>query len=338
MVTSIKDVKRTAISKKLADMKLIQQQLISNEQKLINACDDQDICKRLQEMLEDDQKNMGVLETVIVEHGVQEKPNESLQKMIKQAQQMMEDSQLSLFEKAAQHELLKHAQAGSGLVVHKSAQVVGADVAEAIAPLNTINFENRAHQEQLKGILEVLGTRELTGKEPDQGVWGRVQDAVAALSGVVGSAVTRTKDDVNIIELLQTEHRKVDTLFAEIENAESPQKIEEFFGQIYKDLFTHSKAEEEVVYPAVRGYYSQTQELYDEQSEMRQVLDDIKATSPSSPEFKNKIKNVKKAVKQHVQEEEGDMLPTLRNNLSELQMEQMATRFKEVKSRFQQEM
>jgi hemerythrin superfamily protein len=51
----------------------------------------------------------------------------------------------------------------------------------AIGPLNTINFENRAHQEQLKGILEILGVRELTGQDADQGIWGRVQDAIAAI-------------------------------------------------------------------------------------------------------------------------------------------------------------
>lgn len=50
----------------------------------------------------------------------------------------------------------------------------------AIAPLNTINFENRAHQEQLKGILEILGVRELTGQDADQGIWARVQDAMAS--------------------------------------------------------------------------------------------------------------------------------------------------------------
>lgn len=32
--------------------------------------------------------------------------------------------------------------------------------------------------------MEVLGTRELTGQEPDQSVWARTQDAVAALRGV----------------------------------------------------------------------------------------------------------------------------------------------------------
>jgi hemerythrin superfamily protein len=55
--------------------------------------------------------------------------------------------------------------------------------------LNTVNFEGRAHQEQLKGMLEQVGVREMTGQDADQGLWGRVQDAVAAFSGVAGSVV-----------------------------------------------------------------------------------------------------------------------------------------------------
>jgi len=64
----------------------------------------------------------------------------------------MKGSELTSFEKVFQHELLKHKQTMTGLVIHKAAQVVGADIEAAITPLNTINFENRAHQEQLKGI------------------------------------------------------------------------------------------------------------------------------------------------------------------------------------------
>lgn len=58
--------------------------------------------------------------------------------------------------------------------------------------------------------------RELTGKEPKQKLWARVQDAVAALTGVVGSVVTRTDDEMSIRELLLMDHTKVDILFMEI--------------------------------------------------------------------------------------------------------------------------
>jgi len=224
------------------------------------------------------------------------------------------------------------------LLIHKAAQVVGADIEAAITPLNTVNFENRAHQEQLKGVLEVLGVRELTGKDPDQGVWARVQDAMAAMTGIIGGAVTRSKDEMNITEIISMDHRKADTLFMEIASTDDPEKLQEFFGQLYKDLSVHAEAEEQVVYPAIRSYYSNTQELFDEQAQMKQMLAQIKALNPSSSNFKDQIKELQKAVQDHVRQEENDMFPHIRRNLSEAQMEQMATKFKEAKSTMQQEM
>ncbi|HBE35213.1 MAG TPA: DNA nickase, partial [Cyanobacteria bacterium UBA11368] len=247
MVQTLDDTKRMAIAMELADMKEVQNLLIANEQKLISAIGDQEIAKRFQDMLEDDRKNLGVLETVMIQYGVKAEPRDTINKMVEKVQQMMEGSELTLYQKAFQHELLKHQQVMTGLLIHKCAQVVGADVAVAIAPLNTINFENRAHQEQLKGILEILGTRELTGNDPDQGLWGRVQDAIAALSGVFGSAVTQTSDkqDMDIRDLIRLDHNKTNTIFTEIGATDDPQKIQEYFGQLYKDLTVHAIAEEQ---------------------------------------------------------------------------------------------
>ena len=270
MVATLEDTKRQAIATKLADMKAVQNLLIANEQLFINSYNDSELCDRFRDMLEDDRKNLGVLETTIIQYGIQSEPKETTTKMIEAVQKLMKGSELTMFEKVGQHELLKHQQTMAGLLVHKAAQVVGADIEAAIIPLNTVNFENRAHQEQLKGVLEILGVRELTGKDPDQGVWARVQDAVAAMSGIIGGAVTRTKDEMNIVEIITMDHRKVDTIFMEIEKTEDPQKLQEFFGQLYKDLSVHAEAEEQVVYPAVRSYYTDTQELYNEQAEMKQ--------------------------------------------------------------------
>ncbi|MEG3898344.1 MULTISPECIES: hemerythrin domain-containing protein [unclassified Microcoleus] len=338
MVATLEDTKRQAIATKLADMKALQNLLIANEQLFINSCNDSELCDRFRDMLEDDRKNLGVLETVIVQYGIQAEPKETSTKMIEEVQKLMQGSELTLFEKVTQHELLKHKQTMAGLLVHKAAQVVGADIEAAITPLNTVNFENRAHQEQLKGVLEILGVRELTGKDPDQGVWARVQDAMAAMTGIIGGAVTRTKDEMNITEIISMDHRKADTLFMEIEKTDDPKKLQEFFGQLYKDLSVHAEAEEQIVYPAIRSYYSNTQELYDEQAEMKQMLAQIKAMNPSSSDFKAQIKLLKTAVQDHVKEEENDMFPQIRRNFSEAQMEQMATQFKAAKSTLQQEM
>ena len=158
------------------------------------------------------------------------------------------------------------------------------------------------------------------------------------MTGIIGGAVTRSKDEMNITEIISMDHRKTDTLFMEIASTDDPQKLQEFFCQLYKDLSVHAEAEEQIVYPAIRSYYNNTQELYDEQAEMKQMLAKIKSMSPSSPEFKAQIKQLQTAVKDHVKEEENDMFPQIRRNLSEAQMEQMATQFKAAKSTLQQEM
>lgn len=342
MVTTLDDTKRMAIAMQLADMKALQQLFISNEEKFISEVGDEDIAKRFREMLKDDQKNLGVLETTIVQYGVKSEPKDTYKEMISKLDELMSGSKLTIYEKVFQHELLKHQQVMTGLVIHKAAQKVGADVEAAITPLNTLNFENRAHQEQLKGVLEVLGVRELTGMDADQGLWARVQDAVAALTGVAGSAVTQASDksDMNLQDVIRMDHQKVNALFMEIEGTQDPQKRQEYFGQLFKDLTVHSRAEEEIAYPAVRGKYpdGDLKELYDEQAEMKVILDQIRAADPASETFMNGVKRLKDIVMDHVRQEESTYFGAIRDNFTSDESERLATQFKAYKSKLQNEM
>lgn len=340
MVATLDDAKRTAIATKLAEMKAVQDLLISTEQKLLSEINDSQIQEDIKKMLESDQKNIGILDTVIVQYGVKGEPDQTTQQLVEMTKKLMQGSELSPYKKTVQFELLKHGQTMAGIVVHKAAQVVGADIEAAITPLNTVNFENRAHQEQLKGILEKLGVRELTGQEADQGLFARIQDAAAAATGVIGSVITQNTDqkDMGIRDIIRMDHAKVNTLFAQINGTDDPQKIQEYFGQMYKDLMVHSEAEEQVVYPAVRAYYNETQELYDEQAELKQKLNQVKGISPSASNFKDQVKEVMNLVMEHVNQEENDMFPKIRDNFSDKQQQDMATQFKSAKSQLQDKM
>jgi hemerythrin superfamily protein len=146
---------------------------------------------------------------------------------------------------------------------------------------------------------------------------------------------------MNIQTLIRLDHNKVNTIFTEIGATKDPQKLQEYFGQLYKDLLTHAQAEEEVVYPRVRSFYGDrdTQELYDEQAEMRRLLDDIKATDPNSAdEFRSKVKHLMDAVGDHIRQEESTLFAAIDRNCSTEQKEQMATEFKAAKSKIQQSM
>jgi hypothetical protein len=185
MVSTLDDTKRQSIAMELADLRALQELLISTEQKLLPAVSsDSEIRDRFNDFLRDDQENLGVIDGVIAKFGggtVQ--PRDTIRQYVDQVNRLMNGNELSLYQKVSAHERIKHQAVMTGLIVHKAAQVVGDDVKEAIGPLNQVNFKNRAHQEQLKGVMEILGTRELTGQDPDQGVWARTQDAIAALRG-----------------------------------------------------------------------------------------------------------------------------------------------------------
>ena len=190
--------------------------------------------------------------------------------------------------------------------------------------------------------MEKVGVRELTGQEADQGLFARLQDVAAAATGVVGSVISQTSDkqDMNIQDIIRMDHAKVATLYTQIEGTDDPQKIQEYLGQMYKDLSAHAEAEEQVVYPAVKSFYgdSDTQELFDEQAQMKQMLDQIKALSPSSSEFKDKVKQLMDVVGDHVRQEESTMFAAIGNNMNDAQSEQLATQFKSAKSQIQDKM
>lgn len=144
MVTTLDDEKRLMIGERLADLKAFQELIISNDQKLIQDCPYEDVRERLQNMLEDDQKNLGIVETVIVQYGIQAELSAATRIFTEQFQQMMSGDEFTFYQKLIHHELMKHGQSMSGITIHKAAQKVGADIEVAISPLNTVNFEGRA--------------------------------------------------------------------------------------------------------------------------------------------------------------------------------------------------
>ena len=147
---------------------------------------------------------------------------------------------------------------------------------------------------------------------------------------------------MNIQDLIRADHNKVNTLFTEVGATDDPQKLQEYFGQIYKDLLAHSEAEEQVVYPRVRSFYPEdkVKELYDEQGEFRHLLDEIKAIEHASnkDEFKSKVRQLMEAVGDHIRQEEFDVFTAIRNNMSSDESEQLATEFKSAKSQVQDRM
>lgn len=180
----------TTLDTKLADLKLFQNLLIKSEQKLMTATNDNTIRERLEGMLKSDRQNLEKIEMAITKSQKTSEARDFSETYAQTVDEMMDSSDIDLYDKFFQLELLKHQQTMNGLVIHKVAQSMSNDLQDAMEPLNKVNFENRAHQEVLKGILYFVGTRSMAGKEPDMGLLASIEQGIAAVKGAVGSAVS----------------------------------------------------------------------------------------------------------------------------------------------------
>ena len=59
-------------------MEAMQKLLIANEEMFLQSCSDSDLCDRFRDMLEDDRKNLGILETTIIQYGIPSPPSTQL--------------------------------------------------------------------------------------------------------------------------------------------------------------------------------------------------------------------------------------------------------------------
>jgi hemerythrin superfamily protein len=163
-----------------------------------------------------------------------------------------------------------------------------------------------------------------------------VQDTIAALSGIAGSIIKNNDHEISICDLIRLDHTKVFALLSQSKATDDPQKLEEYFGQVYQDLSAHSAAEEEVIYPVVRPYYNDIQHLYDEQADMKQKLEQIKAMNcADTVAFKAAVELLASDVNAHIKEEEDEMFPRINGSFGDEQQKQLATDFKTAKSKIQ---
>ena len=187
MAATLETTQKNAIARKLSDMKTLQNLMISNEEKLLEASTgNKKVTETLTDMLEDDRKSLSAIEQAITDLEMSSPASDTVTNMVETIDKLMSGTHLDLYEKFLQHEGLKHQLVMTGLLIHKAAQATDGLLQKVIDPINKVNFKNRAHQEQLKGAIYHYGVHQLVGAEPEDGIWAAAEDAIAALKGTFG--------------------------------------------------------------------------------------------------------------------------------------------------------
>jgi len=129
---------------------------------------------------------------------------------------------------------------------------------------------------------------------------------------------------VNAIELLETQHEEVKSLFDRIEKANGEAR-RQLFEEIADHLAVHSAIEEKHFYPATRAARTEEllQQAVEEHLSVKRIVADLLEMDPGEAQFETKIAVLKEQVEHHVGEEEGELFPEVRKLLSEDELEDL---------------
>jgi hypothetical protein len=122
------------------------------------------------------------------------------------------------------------------------------------------------------------------------------------------------QDEMNAIELLKSDHREVESLFADFEEPSSD-KIG--LGRtICTELMIHTEIEEELFYPAAKEALGGddadlVSEANVEHGSLKQLIADLDGSGPDDELFEARFKVLKEYVQHHVKEEERELMPAV---------------------------
>jgi hemerythrin superfamily protein len=119
---------------------------------------------------------------------------------------------------------------------------------------------------------------------------------------------------MNAIELLESQHREVESLFSKLEKARSTASKTKLFEQIADKLAVHAAIEEHHFYPAVKQKRTEDilLESLEEHLAIKRVIADLLELEAGDETFDAKLKVLKEEVEHHVEEEESDLFPKVR--------------------------
>jgi hemerythrin superfamily protein len=131
------------------------------------------------------------------------------------------------------------------------------------------------------------------------------------------SRATTEEAVTDALGLLRRDHRLVDELFAEFQQA-GQQQLDPMARRICKLLRIHAQIEEELFYPAARRGLEDPS-LIDaaerEHAEAKASISRIESLTSDDATFKSAIASLAEEVRAHVAEEEGTLFPQLEGKL-----------------------
>ncbi len=141
------------------------------------------------------------------------------------------------------------------------------------------------------------------------------------------------------VKLLKEDHREVEALFEKFETARTAQQRQTIANRICLMLTMHAQIEEELLYPQAHDNVEDEDLVYEaeiEHASAKQLIAEIRSSSPSDPSYAARVTVLGEYVKHHVKEEEREMFPQLKS--SDMDLKELGLRLYQRKQELMQAM
>ena len=142
---------------------------------------------------------------------------------------------------------------------------------------------------------------------------------------------------MDAIVLLKNDHKTVEKLFKQFEKAgdDDPEGKRALVDQIIEELSVHAFIEEQHFYPVAREAVPETEdhvlESLEEHHIVKWVLEELREMDPRDERFDAKVTVLMENVRHHVEEEEQEWFPEVRQGMGRKKLQELGERLEKAK-------
>jgi hemerythrin superfamily protein len=137
----------------------------------------------------------------------------------------------------------------------------------------------------------------------------------------------------DVVTLIENDHRELEEVFSSIEAADGD--VKPLIEQVRDLLIPHSKAEEQVVYPAIKqiapGEAEDVDDGLEEHHHVEEMLKQVLAEDSDAPGADGLVAAIIGEVRHHVEEEEQLILPKFADKATPQQLDELGAKFQAAK-------
>lgn len=142
-------------------------------------------------------------------------------------------------------------------------------------------------------------------------------------------------DTPDVVDVLTADHRDVTALIGEIWVVRDPMMRRDLTDTAISELVRHAVAEEMYVYPAMRKHLPDGEKAVEhdvgEHQELEQAMKDLEGLEVTGPDFDRTLRRLETMLADHVQDEESEQFPELRQRIPHDELVEMAGKVQNAK-------